>query len=60
MLPLNDIAEAYGFRFLRASSMPELAAAADILRNETTKPVCIEVVTDPTVDTDVFKAFTDR
>lgn len=58
VLPLREIADACGFRYLKVSSMQELQSGINIMRNENTKPICLEIVTDSIIDAEVFRELT--
>ena len=53
-LPMKKIAEAYGFRYLRASDDKQLQDSLNELQSINEHPVILEIFTDAETDAEVF------
>lgn len=56
-LPLPQLAEAYGFRYLKAASMPELKESLSELKKTDDVPVILDVIVDPDVSARTFSEY---
>lgn len=60
VLPMQQLADAYGICYLRATNWQELADAIRLMMKEDSKAVCLEIVTDPKIDAAVFRKLTNE
>ncbi|MDE5942486.1 MAG: 2-succinyl-5-enolpyruvyl-6-hydroxy-3-cyclohexene-1-carboxylic-acid synthase, partial [Muribaculaceae bacterium] len=54
-LPLKQLAEGFGMRYVRATDSQSLCVASETLTTETRRPVIVEVVTDAETDARIMK-----